>query len=256
MDAAADPDSRWFTDEPGASARLDGPARPGSGSSRSLTGGRRMELGDYDLIVAGAGFYGLTIAERAANDLGRKVCVLERRPHIGGNSYSETGPRDGDRISPATAPTSSTATAGKFGTTSTTSPSSPATATASITVHQGKVFPMPIGLATICSLLRAVHVAHRGPPAHRVAGQRRGAPEPDEPRRKGDLADRPAALRGLHPGLHQEAVADRPEGTARQHHHPPARPVHLRGRLLLRPATKGSRSTATPPSSSGCSTAP
>jgi UDP-galactopyranose mutase len=41
-----------------------------------------------DLIVVGAGFYGLTIAERAA-DAGLRALVLERRNHIGGNAWSE-----------------------------------------------------------------------------------------------------------------------------------------------------------------------
>ncbi len=47
-----------------------------------------------DLLVVGSGFFGLTIAERAAN-AGRKVTVIDRRPHIGGNAYSE--PRVADR---------------------------------------------------------------------------------------------------------------------------------------------------------------
>jgi UDP-galactopyranose mutase len=42
-----------------------------------------------DVVVAGGGIYGLTIAERVANVLGRRVCVLERRRHIGGSCYSE-----------------------------------------------------------------------------------------------------------------------------------------------------------------------
>ena len=42
-----------------------------------------------DLVVVGSGFFGLTIAERCANELGLKVLVLDRRPHIGGNAYSE-----------------------------------------------------------------------------------------------------------------------------------------------------------------------
>ncbi len=41
-----------------------------------------------DLIVVGAGFFGLTIAERAATS-GLHVLVLERRNHIGGNAWSE-----------------------------------------------------------------------------------------------------------------------------------------------------------------------
>jgi UDP-galactopyranose mutase len=42
-----------------------------------------------DLIVVGSGFYGLTIAQQAAEHLGLKVKVIERRNHIGGNAYSE-----------------------------------------------------------------------------------------------------------------------------------------------------------------------
>ena len=44
---------------------------------------------DADLIVVGAGLFGLTIAERVANDLGRKVVIVEKRSHIGGNAWSE-----------------------------------------------------------------------------------------------------------------------------------------------------------------------
>ena len=36
-----------------------------------------MDLGQFDLIVVGAGVFGLTVAERAAQGLGLKVCVLE-----------------------------------------------------------------------------------------------------------------------------------------------------------------------------------
>jgi UDP-galactopyranose mutase len=42
-----------------------------------------------DLVVVGSGLFGLTIAERCASELGLEVLVLERRPHIGGNAYSE-----------------------------------------------------------------------------------------------------------------------------------------------------------------------
>ena len=42
-----------------------------------------------DLVVVGCGFFGATIAERAACGLGLKVLVLERRCHIGGNAFSE-----------------------------------------------------------------------------------------------------------------------------------------------------------------------
>ncbi|MGP9724518.1 UDP-galactopyranose mutase [Corynebacterium sp. AOP40-9SA-29] len=52
----------------------------------------------YDLIVVGSGFFGLTVAERAASQLGKKVLVLERRSHIGGNAYSEAEPDTGIEI--------------------------------------------------------------------------------------------------------------------------------------------------------------
>jgi UDP-galactopyranose mutase len=52
----------------------------------------------YDLIVVGSGFFGLTIAERTATQLGKRVLVIDRRGHIGGNAYSEPEPRTGIEI--------------------------------------------------------------------------------------------------------------------------------------------------------------
>lgn len=42
----------------------------------------------YDAIVIGAGFSGAAFA-RVMADSGKKVLILEKRPHIGGNSYDE-----------------------------------------------------------------------------------------------------------------------------------------------------------------------
>lgn len=52
----------------------------------------------YDLLVVGSGFFGLTIAERVATQLDKRVLVLDKRPHIGGNAYSEPEPRTGIEI--------------------------------------------------------------------------------------------------------------------------------------------------------------
>ncbi len=52
----------------------------------------------YDLVVVGSGFFGLTIAERAAAELDKRVLVLERRSHLGGNAYSEPEPETGIEI--------------------------------------------------------------------------------------------------------------------------------------------------------------
>jgi UDP-galactopyranose mutase len=108
-----------------------------------------MALRDFDAIVVGAGFYGATVAERIAA-LGRTVCVLERRAHIGGNSYSEIDAGTGIEYH-------------KYG--------SHLFHTNSeevwrylhrfttftnyrhrvLTVHKGQVYPMPINLGTICA---------------------------------------------------------------------------------------------------------
>ena len=45
-----------------------------------------------DLVIVGAGLFGLTIAERCAEELGLRVLILERRHHLGGNAYSERDP--------------------------------------------------------------------------------------------------------------------------------------------------------------------
>ena len=55
-------------------------------------------LKQADLVIVGAGFYGATIAERAANEAGLKVVIVERRGHIGGNSYSERDPETGIEV--------------------------------------------------------------------------------------------------------------------------------------------------------------
>lgn len=41
----------------------------------------------YDIIIVGAGISGATLAERYATQLNKKVLVLEKRDHIGGNCY-------------------------------------------------------------------------------------------------------------------------------------------------------------------------
>lgn len=51
-----------------------------------------------DLLIVGAGLYGLTIAERVANDFGLKVTVIESRDHIGGNAWAYTDKKTGIEI--------------------------------------------------------------------------------------------------------------------------------------------------------------
>lgn len=47
----------------------------------------KQEKPHYDVLVVGAGFAGSVMAERLANDGGKKVLVIDRRPHIAGNAY-------------------------------------------------------------------------------------------------------------------------------------------------------------------------
>jgi len=41
----------------------------------------------FDYLIVGAGFAGSVMAERLAEDAGKKVLIIDKRPHIGGNAY-------------------------------------------------------------------------------------------------------------------------------------------------------------------------
>ena len=41
----------------------------------------------FDHLIVGAGFAGAVLAERLASQLDRKVLIVDKRPHIGGNAY-------------------------------------------------------------------------------------------------------------------------------------------------------------------------
>ena len=43
----------------------------------------------YDYLIVGAGFAGAVAAERLASQHNKKVLIVEKRPHIGGNAYDE-----------------------------------------------------------------------------------------------------------------------------------------------------------------------
>jgi UDP-galactopyranose mutase len=102
-----------------------------------------------DLVVVGSGFFGLTVAERCAEELGLQVLVLDRRHHIGGNAYSEPDPETGIEVH-------------KYGShlfhTSNERVWSYANRFTSFnhyhhhvfTVHRGRVYSMPINMGTIC----------------------------------------------------------------------------------------------------------
>jgi len=42
---------------------------------------------EFDYLIVGAGFAGSVLAERLASELGQRVLMVDKRPHIGGNAY-------------------------------------------------------------------------------------------------------------------------------------------------------------------------
>jgi choline dehydrogenase-like flavoprotein len=52
----------------------------------------------FDLFVVGSGFFGLALTERVAIQLGKRVLVVEERPHTGGNASSEAEPQIGIEV--------------------------------------------------------------------------------------------------------------------------------------------------------------
>ena len=46
----------------------------------------------YDYLVVGAGLAGSTIAERLASQLSARVLVVDKRPHVAGNTHDPVGP--------------------------------------------------------------------------------------------------------------------------------------------------------------------
>ena len=103
-----------------------------------------------NLIIAGAGFYGLTIAHQAATKLGLKVLVVERRDHIGGNAHSvidrDTGIETHEYGSHLFHCNSEEVWNYLNGFTPFTGYRHHVQ-----TIHKGKIYPMPINLGTICS---------------------------------------------------------------------------------------------------------
>ncbi|MGI8900013.1 MAG: UDP-galactopyranose mutase [Nocardioides sp.] len=109
-----------------------------------------------DLVVVGSGFFGLTIAERCAKELGLNVLVLDRRGHLGGNAYSELDPETGIEVHRYGAHLFHTSNktvwdyANRF--TEFTGYQHRV-----YTSHRGQVYPMPINLGTINQFFDAAY---------------------------------------------------------------------------------------------------
>ena len=62
------------------------PATPAA-EARAIPTARPRRRDHYDVLVVGAGFAGSVMAERLARVDGKRVLVVDRRAHIGGNAY-------------------------------------------------------------------------------------------------------------------------------------------------------------------------
>src|SRR5690625_1905911 len=121
-----------------------------------------------DLLVVGSGFFGLTIAERVASQLQKRVTVIERRDHLGGNAYSERDAETGIEVH-------------KYGAhlfhTSNEAIWEYVNQFTSFTNYQhrvysnyrGEVYPLPINLGTINQFFRAAYSP--GQPRQLIANQ-------------------------------------------------------------------------------------
>lgn len=108
-----------------------------------------MAFDRFDIVVVGAGFFGATIAERCACELGINVLLLDRRKHVGGNAFSETEAETGIEVHKYGAHLFHTSNRlvwdylNRF--TSFTNYQHRV-----FTVHRNQVFSLPINLGTIC----------------------------------------------------------------------------------------------------------
>ncbi|BDI21618.1 UDP-galactopyranose mutase [Herbiconiux sp. L3-i23] len=118
---------------------------------------------DVDLLIVGSGFYGLTVAERAAEELGLRVAVIDRRSHIGGNAFSENEPETGIEVHRYGAHLfhTSNETVWEYVNRFTRFTDYVHRV---YTDYRGEVFPLPINLGTINQFFRSAH----GPDAARA----------------------------------------------------------------------------------------
>lgn len=107
-------------------------------------------MNEPDYLIVGAGFFGAVIAERIATQLNKKVLIIDRRDHIGGNCYSERDKETGIEYHTYGTHIFHTSSEKVY------DYLSKFTKWNSyfhqvLTIHKGKVFQMPINLETINS---------------------------------------------------------------------------------------------------------
>lgn len=141
-----------------------------------------------DILIVGAGIFGLTMAERIATQLNKKVLLIDKRNHIGGNAYSEFDEETGIECHKYGAHLFHTSDekvweyVNQF-----------TEFTGYIhkvyTTHKGEVFPMPINLGTINQFF---HAAYTPDEAKKVIAEQ-AADAPENPK---NLAEQGVSLIG------------------------------------------------------------
>jgi UDP-galactopyranose mutase len=123
-----------------------------------------------DLLVVGSGFFGLTVAQRAAEELGLRVTVIDRRSHVGGNAYSENEAETGIEVHRYGAHLfhTSNETVWEYVNRFTRFTNYQHKVYAD---YRGEVYPLPINLGTINQFFRAAH----GPDAAKALVQSQAA---------------------------------------------------------------------------------
>ncbi|HVM26129.1 MAG TPA: UDP-galactopyranose mutase [Mycobacteriales bacterium] len=106
-----------------------------------------------DLVVVGSGFFGLTVAERVANELGKRVLVIDRRDHLGGNAYSAPEPTTGIEVHRYGAHLFHTSNERVWEYVNRFSEFTDYLHRV-YTIYQGEVYPLPINLGTINQFFR------------------------------------------------------------------------------------------------------
>lgn len=127
-----------------------------------------------DILIVGAGLFGLTMAEQLVNNYGKKVLLIDKRGHIGGNCYSEFDPETGIECHKYGAHLFHTSDekvweyVNKF--TSFTN-----YVHRVYTTHDGVVYPLPINLGTINQFFQAAYTPDEA--KIKIAEQAASAPE-------------------------------------------------------------------------------
>lgn len=127
----------------------------------------------YDVLIVGAGIFGLTMAERIAGSLDKKVLLIDKRNHIGGNCYSEFDPTTGIECHKYGAHLFHTSDQRVWDYVNQFTTFTNYVHRVYIT-HQGEVYPMPINLGTINQFFHAAYTPDQAKKL--IADQAKDAP--------------------------------------------------------------------------------